>query len=929
MSEETELIEFDFDDGPREGFEERAYQSECVAAVDAGWAKDPRQLVVMIGGGGKCLGRGTPVLMFDGTIQPVEGIETGDRLMGPDSMPRIVQSTCRGREELFRVKPVKGDPYTVNRSHILSLQTTGSPGAVITVQGRRVKTNDIVDISVDDYFKASKSFRHLACGWRTGINFGPQLFHSGMPPYLLGVWLGDGNSNGAGFATIDPEILKALRVYAKDHSMKVRTELVGGKCPMYFLTTGRKFGRGWRTNAFKRALYELGILNNKHVPHCYLVNSQWVQREVLAGLLDTDGSMARSGYDYISALEVLADDVCFLARSLGLAAYKHPCEKTCGQNGKVGIYYRVSISGDCHTIPCRIARKKAPIRRQKKSVLRTGISVESVGEGDYFGFEISGDGRFLLGDFTVTHNTIVFSRLSKIEIGRHGRVLILADRDELVQQAHDKLKRSTGLIADVEKAEHYAALDSAVVIASIQSISRLNRLTRYPDDHFALVIADECDLSMAPTWQRVLNYFHVGKESLESGWKPPAVRSQYPYKARILGVTATPKETMGNFYPPFVFEYGIIEAVKDGYLCRPVTRNIPLKIDLRKVKLSKSPHGMDLDLGQIVERISPLIREIARALAAEARTMKTVVFMPSIETARQLSIALAEEGLNSKFVSGECSDRKEKIEWFRQAGRGSIICNAQLITRGFDVRDITAVCVLRPSRIWSFVVQCWLRGSRILEGVIDGCTTPEARRAAIDRSAKGFFTIFDFIWLADRIDIVSPVDLIATKPEIRASMIASGEDDLMASHSIAERDFLKALAEAARKHALKQARTLDPLAYAVSLGDDAITSYTPESKWEKDPATPGQLHFLRQQGMSTDKITTKGLANRLITRVMHRMRMHLATPRQLDLLRKLGLTDQQCSTLTMKEASATLDQLFAEKRNRHEPTAQEILEELD
>jgi type I site-specific restriction endonuclease len=364
--------------------------------------------------------------------------------------------------------------------------------------------------------------------------------------------------------------------------------------------------------------------------------------------------------------------------------------------------------------------------------------------------------------------------------------------------------------------------------------------------------------------------------------------------------------------------------VRDGYLCRPVTRNIPLKIDLRKIKLSSTPGGMDLDLGQICERISPLIREIARNLALEARHHKTVVFMPSVETAKQLASALSDEGMNSKFVSGECSDRKEKIEWFRQAGRGSIICNAQLITRGFDVRDITAVCVLRPSRIWSFVVQCWLRGSRILPNIIDGLATAEQRRNAIERSPKSFFTIFDFLWLADRIDIVNPVDLIATKPEIRQAMIASGIDDLMASQELAHRDFLKALAAAARKHALKQARTIDPMAYAVSLGDDAISSYTPENKWEMDKATPGQIDFLRRQGLETEGIKSKGLANRLITRVMARMRMHLATPRQLDLLRKLGLTEQQSATLSMKEASATIDALIAERKMNLEPVLQEF-----
>lgn len=512
-----------------------------------------------------------------------------------------------------------------------------------------------------------------------------------------------------------------------------------------------------------------------------------------------------------------------------------------------------------------------------------------------------------------TGKTLIFSRLARNELGMGGRALILAHTDELCDQAHDKLLRSTGLTADREKAEAHASLESPVVIASIQSISKVARLTRFPDNHFSLVVADECDLSLSVTWARVLGYFHFGSASLAPDFVAPAVGTAYPFLAHVLGVTATPIEAMGNFYPAPCFEYGMIEAVKDGYLARPIVRNIPLKIDLRKIKLSRTAHGVDLDLAEVIQRISPVIREIARNLAVEVRNMKTVCFMPSIETARQLAEQLAIEGMNAKFVSGECPDRKEKVAWFRAAGPGSILCNAMLLSRGVDVEDVTAVCVLRPSRIWRFVVQCWLRGSRLLPHIIDGIETAEERRKAIAASAKDRFTIIDFLWLTDRIDLISPVDLVATKPEIRKNMLENGEVDLMAAESKAQKDLLASLAKAARKHAMREARTIDPLAYAMSLGDTVIKDYKPESVWEKDDATSGQLTFLRRQGLNVEGIKTKGLANKLINRVMYRMKRDMATPRQLDLMRRLGLTDQETSTLTRIEASAVIDRIIGKK----------------
>lgn len=160
-----------------------------------------------------------------------------------------------------------------------------------------------------------------------------------------------------------------------------------------------------------------GVFDNKHIPHCYKANSRAVRLGVLAGLMDTDGSENYGGYDYVTESAILAADVAFLARSLGFAAYVNTCQKTCTNNGKIGTYHRVLISGDLSEVPVRLKRKACGPRRQKKSVLVTGISVEKLDVGEYYGFELDGDGLFLLGDFTVTHNTSFATALaSKLQL---------------------------------------------------------------------------------------------------------------------------------------------------------------------------------------------------------------------------------------------------------------------------------------------------------------------------------------------------------------------------------------------------------------------------------------------------------------------------------------------------------------------------------
>lgn len=510
--------------------------------------------------------------------------------------------------------------------------------------------------------------------------------------------------------------------------------------------------------------------------------------------------------------------------------------------------------------------------------------------------------------------TVIFSHVACKEVSevveRGGRVLILAHTDELLDQAADKLYRATGIEAEKEKAEHHASIDAAVVVGSVQTLCRDTRLTEWPDNHFALVIVDESHRSLAKSYQKVLRYFHFGAASLAEGWVFPEPGVPAPFFARVLGVTATAdrgdKRSLGEFYQKCVFDYGLLQAVRDGYLVRPIAHSIPLQIDLRGIRTARTAAGADFDLGELTQRITPFLRAIAKEIRAHAFDRKTVCFLPGIETARLLAEALTGEGLEANFVSGACQDRSEKLEWFDRAGAGTAMCNAMLLTEGWDCPDVSCVCVLRPTKIRSLYVQCVGRGTRPLTGVIDGLQTAAERVAAIAASAKPDLRILDFLWLSDNLSLIKPLDLVATRPEIRERMLADGgTGDLVNMEERAERDLLKSLEKAAKEHSRKKARVIDPLSWAVSLGDAALAAWEPETTWDELPPTPGQIATLEKFGIDTGKVTTRGLATRIISRVFERQKLGLCTPKQLTFLERLGIRD--AALVSFREASSLID----------------------
>ena len=475
---------------------------------------------------------------------------------------------------------------------------------------------------------------------------------------------------------------------------------------------------------------------------------------------------------------------------------------------------------------------------------------------------------------TGTGKTICFSKIAQDRTDK-GRVLILAHRDELIEQARDKYHSLTGDFAAKEKASE-SSLDSdlPVTVGSVQTLMRESRLARFGSDYFKTLIVDEAHHSLADSYQKILNHFSV---------------------ADVLGVTATPdrgdKKNLGQYYDRIAYEYSLLHAIQDGYLCKLNARTVPIKIDMSDVKVRVG----DYEVNSIAEILQPYLPQIAKAIAQYAGDRKTVVFLPLVSIAQEFRDYLEDEGLEAREVNGNSPDRKETLEWFDKAGAGSVLCNAMLLTEGWDCPSVDCVVVLRPTKIRSLYVQMIGRGTRPAPG-------------------KENLLILDFLWmttkhnLTKRIDLCKPADLAAEEKDRDEVTKASMRDeiDLFGAASDAVEARRKKLAEELAAQAHKKSRLINPLQWFVSIGDMDLADYEPEFRWEMEKATEKQIAMIEKSGIDPTGMT-KGQCSQIIDRIINRRNEGLATPKQVMLLERYGYKDVGMWPFSL--ASKKIDQL--------------------
>ena len=273
---------------------------------------------------------------------------------------------------------------------------------------------------------------------------------------------------------------------------------------------------------------------------------------------------------------------------------------------------------------------------------------------------------------TGTGKTVVFAFVAKDAVDAGGRVLVLAHRGELLQQAADKIGAATGLGCSVEKAERTCLGEwFRVVVGSVQTLMRSKRLEQFPHDYFGVIIVDEAHHALSDSYQTVL------------GWFP---------EARVLGVTATPdrgdRRNLGAYFDSIAYEYTLPSAIRDGHLCPIKAQTVPLSIDLSAVKVQSG----DYAAGDLGTALDPYLERIAdEMLAAGCMERKTVCFLPLVKTSRKFRGILAAKGFRALEVNGESAERAETLAAFDAAGGGAVLCNSMLLTEGWDCPSVDCV----------------------------------------------------------------------------------------------------------------------------------------------------------------------------------------------------------------------------------------------
>lgn len=473
--------------------------------------------------------------------------------------------------------------------------------------------------------------------------------------------------------------------------------------------------------------------------------------------------------------------------------------------------------------------------------------------------------------------TIVFAKVTEECVRQGNRVLILAHRGELLEQAADKIRKATGLGCATEKAEE-TCLGSwfRITVGSVQSMMRESRLSRFPDDYFDTIIIDEAHHCISDSYQRVLHHFP---------------------EAKVLGVTATPDrgdmKNLGQVFESLAYEYTLPRAIKEGYLSPIKAVTIPLQVDLTGVGVQSG----DFKAGDLGTALDPYLEGIATEMEKYCREKKTVVFLPLVKTSQKFRDILNAHGFQAAEVNGESQDRTEVLQEFAD-GRYNVLCNSMLLTEGWDCPSVDCIVVLRPTKVRSLYCQMVGRGTRLSSG-------------------KDHLLLLDFLWHTERHELCHPAHLICESEEVARQMTGNLEKDagcpvdIEEAEQTASEDVVaqreEALAQKLAEMKRRKRKLVDPLQFEMSIQAEDLAGYVPAFGWEMAPPSEKQKQTLEKLGILPDEIDNAGKASKLLDRLDKRRQANLTTPKQIRFLEGKGF--QHVGTWQFEAAKKLIDRI--------------------
>lgn len=474
--------------------------------------------------------------------------------------------------------------------------------------------------------------------------------------------------------------------------------------------------------------------------------------------------------------------------------------------------------------------------------------------------------------------TIVFAKVSEDCVRLGDRVLIMAHRGELLDQAADKIGKATGLACATEKAEQ-SCLGSwfRITVGSVQTLMREKRLNQFPSDYFNTIIIDEAHHCLSDSYQRVLEHFS---------------------DAHILGVTATPDRgdmrNLGECFESLAYEYTLPKAIKEGYLSPIKALTLPLQLDLSGVTVQSG----DFKAGDVATALDPYLYQIADEMVQHCAERKTVVFLPLVKTSQKFRDILTEKGFKAAEVNGESRDRAEVLAAFDR-GDYNVLCNSMLLTEGWDCPSVDCIVVLRPTKIRSLYSQMVGRGTRLHPG-------------------KDHLLLLDFLWHTERHELCHPAHLICENEEVAQQMTENLETagcpiDLETAEKTAAEDVIaqreEALAKQLSEMKRRKKKLVDPLQFEMSIQAEDLSGYVPAFGWEMAPPSDKQKATLEKLGILPDEIDNAGKAGKLLDRLDKRRAEGLTTPKQIRCLEKYGF--QHVGTWPFETAKHMIDRIAA------------------
>ena len=475
--------------------------------------------------------------------------------------------------------------------------------------------------------------------------------------------------------------------------------------------------------------------------------------------------------------------------------------------------------------------------------------------------------------------TVVFAKVTEECVRKGDRVLILAHRGELLDQAADKLMKTTGLGCALEKAESSCQGSwFRVVVGSVQTLMREKRLGSFPADYFNTIIIDEAHHCISDSYQRVLQHFP---------------------EAQVLGVTATPDRgdmrNLGVYFESLAYEYTLPKAIKEGYLSPIKALTIPLKIDMSNVSVQAG----DFKASEIGTALDPYLERIAQEMQKYCMDKKTVVFLPLVKTSQKFRDLLNAYGFQAAEVNGDSQDRAEVLKDF-DAGKYNVLCNSMLLTEGWDCPSVDCIVVLRPTKVRSLYCQMVGRGTRL---------SPE--------TGKDHLLLLDFLWHTERHELCHPASLICENEEVAQKMTENLEQeagivvDIEEAEKTASEDVVaqreEALAKQLSEMKKRKGRLVDPLQFEMSIQAEDLSNYVPSFGWEMGPPSDKQKHTLEKLGIMPDQIENAGKAAKILDRLDKRKNEGLTTPKQIRYLESKGF--QHVGTWQFDTAKNLIDRI--------------------